>query len=202
MFDLELSGKVALVTGGSDGLGRAASMRLAMEGATVVICGRRADHAHATTDAINQNLKESGSSNLGGVVIGLGADVTKLGDCENLVAKVISSYGGIDILVNNAGASAAMGLELADDDLWLADFNLKVMAAVRLSRLIIPSMKLRGGGAIINASIGGGNKRHALCGSELDQITGAGICGQWYSGQCHMHRLFEVHAMDQAVRGW
>jgi len=161
VFDLELSGKVALVTGGSDGLGRAASMRLAMEGATVVICGRRADHARATTDAINQNLKESGSSNLGGVVIGLGADVTKLGDCENLVAKVISSYGGIDILVNNAGASAAMGLELADDDLWLADFNLKVMAAVRLSRLIIPSMKLRGGGAIINASIGGGKAPNA-----------------------------------------
>ena len=161
MFDLELSGKVALVTGGSDGLGRAAATRLAMEGATVVICGRRTAHASQTADAINQKLEEAGSSSLGGVVIGLGADVTKLNDCKNLVADVMQSYGRLDILVNNAGASAAMGLELADDDLWLADFNLKVMAAVRLSRLIIPSMTVRGGGAIINASIGGGKAPNA-----------------------------------------
>ena len=59
MFDLELSGKVALVTGGSDGLGRAAATRLAMEGATVVICGRRTAHASQTADAINQKLEEA-----------------------------------------------------------------------------------------------------------------------------------------------
>ena len=91
MFDLELSGTGALVTGGSDGLGRAAATRLAMEGATVVICGRRTAHASQTADAINQKLEEAGSSSLGGVVIGLGADVTKLDDCENLVADVMQS---------------------------------------------------------------------------------------------------------------
>jgi NAD(P)-dependent dehydrogenase (short-subunit alcohol dehydrogenase family) len=78
-----------------------------------------------------------------------------------LIAEIEHRHGGIDILINNAGASAAMGLALVEDDLWLSDFNLKVMAAVRLSRLAIPIMKARGGGAIVNASIGGGKAPNA-----------------------------------------
>ena len=158
MFDLDLNGKVALVTGGSDGLGRAAAQRLALEGASVVICGRRADHAQQAAQDITAAVQASGSR---GGVVGLRADVTQSDDCEALIAEIGHLHGGIDILINNAGASAAMGLALAEDDLWLSDFNLKVMAAVRLSRLAIPIMKARGGGAIVNASIGGGKAPNA-----------------------------------------
>ena len=158
MFDLDLNGKVALVTGGSDGLGRAAAHRLALEGASVVICGRRADHAQQAAQDMTTAVQASGSR---GGVVGLRADVTQSDDCEALIAEIGHLHGGIDILINNAGASAAMGLALVEDDLWLSDFNLKVMAAVRLSRLAISIMKARGGGAIVNASIGGGKAPNA-----------------------------------------
>ena len=158
MFDLDLNGKVALVTGGSDGLGRAAAHRLALEGASVVICGRRADHAQQAAQDMTTAVQASGSR---GGVVGLRADVTQSDDCEALIAEIGHLHGGIDILINNAGASAAMGLALVEDDLWLSDFNLKVMAAVRLSRLAIPIMAKRGGGAIVNASIGGGKAPNA-----------------------------------------
>ena len=159
MFDLELSGKVALVTGGSDGLGRAAAHRLALEGALVVICGRRAAHAQRAAQDITSAVQAS--SNQGGQVVGLRADVTNSDDCDALITEILHHHGGIDILINNAGASAAMGLALVEDDLWMSDFNLKVMAAVRLSRLAIPTMAERGGGAIVNASIGGGKAPNA-----------------------------------------
>ena len=158
MFDLDLKGKVALVTGGSDGLGRAAAHRLALEGASVVICGRRADHAQQAAQDMTTAVQASGSR---GGVVGLRADVTQSDDCEALIAEIGHLHGGIDILINNAGASAAMGLALVEDDLWLSDFNLKVMAAVRLSRLAIPMMTERGGGAIVNANISGGKVPNA-----------------------------------------
>jgi NAD(P)-dependent dehydrogenase (short-subunit alcohol dehydrogenase family) len=158
VFDLDLKGKVALVTGGSDGLGRAAAHRLALEGASVVICGRRADHAQQAAQDLTAAVQASGST---GGVVGLRADVTKSDDCEALIAEIRHLHGGIDILINNAGASAAMGLALVEDDLWLSDFNLKVMAAVRLSRLAIPMMTERGGGAIVNANISGGKAPNA-----------------------------------------
>ena len=78
MFDLELSGKVALVTGGSDGLGRAAAHRLALEGALVVICGRRADHAQRAAQDITAAVQAS--SNQSGQVVGLREDVTNSDD--------------------------------------------------------------------------------------------------------------------------
>jgi len=158
VFDLDLNGKVALVTGGSDGLGRAAAHRLALEGASVVICGRRADHAQQAAQDMTTAVQASGSR---GGVVGLRADVTQSDDCEALIAEIGHLHGGIDILINNAGASAAMGLALVEDDLWLSDFNLKVMAAVRLSRLAIPMMTERGGWAIVNANISGGKAPNA-----------------------------------------
>ncbi len=146
-MELGLKGKIALITGGSDGLGLATAKRLADEGAHVVICGRRPDRlADAAAEA----------SLNGGDVFPHAADVTSASDCEALVDAAIAKYGALDILVNNAGASAAFGLEALDDAAWQADFDLKVMASARLCRLAIPHLKAQGGGVIINAAIGGG----------------------------------------------
>ncbi len=148
MFDLELTGKVAIVTGGSDGLGRAAAGRLAAEGASVVICGRRAEHLDAAAAAL--------AAETGGAVRAIAADVTDADACAALVAGTLDAFGGLDILVNNAGTSAAASLMDLDDEDWRGDFELKVMAAIRLCRLAVPQMRARGGGAIVNASTGGG----------------------------------------------
>ncbi len=148
MFELGLKGKIAIITGGSDGLGRATAERLAGEGAKVVICARREDHLQR---AANDITEQTGTE-----VLGVRADVSIASDIDELVNVTLEKFGGVDILVNNAGKSAAAGLEEIDDAEWQTDFNLKVMAAVRACRLVIPIMRKRGGGAIVNATIVGG----------------------------------------------
>ena len=148
MLDLGLDGKIAIITGGSDGLGRATAYRMASEGAKVVICGRRAEHLEQNAEALRNET--------GGAVLGVRADVCNADDCTNLIVETVKAFGGVDILVNNAGASAAASLEKVTDEEWRADFELKVMGAVRMCRGVGPIMRERGGGAIVNATIGGG----------------------------------------------
>jgi NAD(P)-dependent dehydrogenase (short-subunit alcohol dehydrogenase family) len=148
MLDLGLTGKVAIITGGSDGLGRAAAEKLAAEGAKVAICARRKEHLERAADEIRKAT--------GGQVLAYPADVSRSGDCERLVDAVVAEWGGVDILLNNAGTSAAAAFEKVDDDAWQADWDLKVMGAVRMSRLVIPHMKARGGGRIVNITTVGG----------------------------------------------
>ena len=148
MLDLGLKGKVALITGGSDGLGYATAARLAAEGARVAICARRQAHLEAAA----AELRRASS----GEVLAVVADVARAADCARFVDEAVAALGGVDILVNNAGTSAARGLEEVDDAAWQADIELKLMAAVRLCRRAIPQMRARGGGAIVNATIVGG----------------------------------------------
>ena len=148
MFELGLKGKIAVITGGSDGLGRATAERLADEGAKVVICARREDHL--------QRVAKDIAARSGAEVIGVRADVSIATDIGELIKATLGHFGGVDILVNNAGKSAAAGLEEVDDEEWQADLNLKVMAAVRACRMVIPIMRERGGGSIVNATIVGG----------------------------------------------
>jgi len=148
MFDLGLEGKIAIVTGGSDGLGLATAERLAGEGAKVVVCARREDHLRRAVEGM--------SDRTGGELLAVRADVSIAADIEQLVDSALDRFGGVDILVNNAGKSAAAGLEEVSDDDWQDDLNLKVMGAVRACRRVVPIMRERGGGAIVNATIVGG----------------------------------------------
>jgi 3-oxoacyl-[acyl-carrier protein] reductase len=141
MLDLGLGGKVAIITGGSEGLGRAAAERLAAEGARVAICARRPDVLERAAAGIRQ---------AGGQVLARPVDVTKADQIDTFVNEVVREWGGVDILLNNAGTSAAASFEVVDDAAWLHDLELKLLSAVRLCRLCIPHMKKRGGGRIVN----------------------------------------------------
>jgi 3-oxoacyl-[acyl-carrier protein] reductase len=152
-LELGLEGKIAIVTGGSEGMGRAAVERLARSGARVATCARRKDVLERAVEDIR---KASGAE-----VLALPADVSKAADCESVVAATVRRFGGIDILLNNAGTSAAAAFEKVGDDAWQADFDLKVMGAVRMCRLVIPHMKERGGGRIINVTTVGGKAPRA-----------------------------------------
>ncbi|HEX9015330.1 MAG TPA: SDR family oxidoreductase [Chloroflexota bacterium] len=144
-MDLGLKGKIALVTGGSDGIGRGVALRLAEEGAKVAICARREAPLREAADDI--------AGRTGAEVLPVVADVTKPADIERFVRAAVERFGRIDVLVNNAGSSASFPFEEVSDDLWEQDINLKVMAAIRMSRLCVPEMRKAGGGRIVNITM-------------------------------------------------
>jgi len=147
MLDLGLTGKIAIVTGGSEGMGRACAERLTREGVKVTICARRKEILENTAAALRA---------AGGDVLSVPADVTRAEDVSSVVRATVDRFGGVDILVNNAGTSSAAGFENVDDDTWQQDIELKLMAAVRFCRAVIPIMKQRGGGRIVNVTTVGG----------------------------------------------
>ncbi len=144
----QLDGKVALITGGSRGIGKAIAEVFAREGATAVICGRK----QPSLDAVAAEL-----ANLPGKVVPIACHVGKAEDLAALVDRVHKEFGKIDILVNNAATNVSQGPCLATDDGQfdkMIEINLK--SAFRLTRLVAPGMCERGWGSIINiASIAG-----------------------------------------------
>lgn len=143
---LDLAGKTALVTGGSIGIGLAVSRALAAEGVNIVMCARNDVRLADEARSIQQQL--------GVETLGIQADVSNADDVQRLVNTVVETCGGIDILINNAGVGSKETIQEAPDEKWQYYWDLFVMAAVRLARGLIPSMKERGGGVIIhNASI-------------------------------------------------
>lgn len=142
-MDLGLKDKVALVTGGTQGIGRATAAKLCAEGAKVVIAAR----GQARLDAVAEELRAAG-----GVVLPIAADVSRAEDCARLVDAAVSAFGGIDILVNNAGTARTGAFESVTDEVWQADLDLKLFAAIRLTRRVLPVMKARGGGRVVNVT--------------------------------------------------
>lgn len=143
-MDLGLKNKVAIVTGGSSGIGKAAAIAMAKEGAIVTICARNSQRLASATSEIEANTGIQATS--------IQADVTKPSDIKNLFSTTLSKYGRIDILVNNAGVSSTGIFEKVDDSKWQDDLDLKLMAAIRCSRIAIPHMKTNGGGRIVNVT--------------------------------------------------
>jgi 3-oxoacyl-[acyl-carrier protein] reductase len=166
MLQLNLEDKVAIITGGSEGLGRAAAEKLAEEGARVAICARRKD--------VLENAAAAIKAKTGREVLAVPTDVTRPDDIKKLVETVVARWGGVDIVLNNAGISAAAGLLDVDDEKWQFDIDLKLMAAVRICRLVVPIMKQRGGGRIINVTNLGG-KSPAARGLPTSVTRAAGI---------------------------
>jgi NAD(P)-dependent dehydrogenase (short-subunit alcohol dehydrogenase family) len=145
-MDLQLRNKVAVVTGGSVGIGLAIARGLAAEGVDLVLCARDADRLTAVADQIKTDF--------GVRAVGVPADIASPAGAERLVAAVGEHFGGADILINNAGTGSEETILDAPDERWQSYWELHVMAAVRLARGLAPGMKSRGGGVILhNASI-------------------------------------------------
>ena len=141
-MDLGLKGKVALVLAASKGLGRASAAALASEGALVTIGAR---DRQALEQAAQEIQRESGSR-----VLAVPTDVTKAEEIQAIVAATLREFGRIDILVNNAGGPPAGTFETFDDAQWQAAFELNLLSAVRMIRLVLPYMRKAGAGRIIN----------------------------------------------------
>ena len=146
-MDLGIEGKVALVTGGSRGLGKQAAMSLAKEGVHVVICARTESTLYETVDHIRK---------MGGHISGFVADISQTDERQKLYESVIEQNGNIDILVNNAGGSVRGDIVSTTDQQWKDLLDLNLISAIEMSRLVIPEMKEKEWGRIINvASIWG-----------------------------------------------
>ncbi|HEX3245858.1 MAG TPA: SDR family oxidoreductase [Chloroflexota bacterium] len=139
-MDLGLQGKVAVVTGGSRGLGRAAAFSLAQEGASVYLCARGAE-------TLSQTIADMSASGL--KAAGTAADVATADGCERVVRGARDAFGGVDILLNNVGGGQGPSAIGASDDDWQQSLELTLFPAVRMSRLCVPLMKERRGGVIL-----------------------------------------------------
>jgi 3-oxoacyl-[acyl-carrier protein] reductase len=137
-MDLGLSGKVALVTGSSRGIGRGIAARLVAEGAAVVVCGRGAEDV----DAAVRELAETGS------VTGVVADVTTPEGIQAAVAAAVDELGGLDIVVNNVGGSGAKHFDDMDGADLQSTLDRNVFTALNVSRAAVPALRARGGGVI------------------------------------------------------
>jgi 3-oxoacyl-[acyl-carrier protein] reductase len=151
-MDLELKDKVAIVTGGTQGIGRATALLLAREGAKVAIAARGKERLEAVAAEIRAAA---------GKVAAVQADVGKPEDCARVVAEALRAFGRIDILVNNAGTSSAGEFESVTDEAWQRDLDLKLFAAIRFCRLVLPHMKEQGGGRIVNITTIGAKQPRA-----------------------------------------
>ena len=143
-MDLGLKGKVAVITGGSVGIGLAIAQAMASEGVHVAICARNETRLHEEADKIR--------STYGVSVLAQVCDVTDPDQITEFSSEIRKTFGGNDILINNAGAGTNEKIMDAPDAKWQYFWDLHVMAAVRVSRALIPHMEERGGGVILNNS--------------------------------------------------
>jgi NAD(P)-dependent dehydrogenase (short-subunit alcohol dehydrogenase family) len=138
---MKLLGKVAIVTGGTSGIGKATAMLFAREGAKVVLVGRDETKGEAASDAITED---------GGQAIFVKADVSKSLDVKSMVERAVQKYGQIDILFNNAGINPVGTSVDTPEEVWDSVMDINLKGVFLCSKYVIPHMLNRGGGSIIN----------------------------------------------------
>jgi NAD(P)-dependent dehydrogenase (short-subunit alcohol dehydrogenase family) len=207
-MDLELTGRVAIVTGGSLGIGKAVTRELAREGADVVITARRLPALEATAKEIEAET--------GRRVVPISSDTTDTRSVRDMVRAAADELGRVDILVNGAAAPSGLvrnGVEDADPELLLADINTKVVGYFRCAQAVTPYLKENGFGRIVN--IGGltGRSSHALSGMRnlavvhmtkalSDQLGPYGITvNTVHPGVVETEHIHELYEKEAAKRG-
>lgn len=147
-----LTGKFAIVTGGTRGIGKAVAKNFFDQGAYVLICARNQQEINSTCKEIDPFSRRC---------LGIKADVSVIKDCEKLIQYAIKKFGNIDILINNAGIYGEIGkLERSNLQNWVKTINVNLLGTVNCTKFAIPVMKKGGGGKIINfAGAGAGGKK-------------------------------------------
>ncbi|OFV89788.1 MAG: short-chain dehydrogenase [Acidobacteria bacterium RIFCSPLOWO2_12_FULL_65_11] len=148
-MDLGLTGKVAIVTGSSRGLGLASAAALVQEGCRVTICARgqaRLQEAATELRTLAGSGKSSGNQ---ARVLPIAADLATAGGVEQVVSQTVETFGGLDILVNNVGLARGSGIVDTSDAEWAEAIDQTLVPAIRASRLAVPHMRRQGGGAIV-----------------------------------------------------
>jgi NAD(P)-dependent dehydrogenase (short-subunit alcohol dehydrogenase family) len=206
--DESMTGQVAIVTGGGLGIGKAVTRALAARGATVVIVGRRL----GVLEAAAAELTDEGASD----IVPMSGDTTDTESVRHVVETTAGLFGRVDILVNGAAAPAGLvrnDVEQADPEALLADLNTKVVGYFRCIQAVVPHMRRRGYGRIVN--IGGltGRSSHALSGMRnlaivhmtkalSDQLGPAGITvNTLHPGVVETEHIHELYAKNAAVEG-
>lgn len=142
-MDLGLTDKVAIITGSSRGLGLASARALVAEGCRVCLCARGAERLAEAAVEVEASAKRPN------MIITVQADVSTAAGVELVVTRTVEAFGGLDILVNNVGSAGGSDLIGTSDAEWKAAFDETLFPAIRASRLAVPLLKARGGGAII-----------------------------------------------------
>jgi 3-oxoacyl-[acyl-carrier protein] reductase len=142
-MDLQLTDKIAIVTGSSKGLGLATARALLAEGCRVTICARRESKLHEAAAELRAIASDRS------LVLAVPADLSTAEGVETVVRRTADTFGGLDILVNNVGIARGAGIVDTSDGEWQEAFDQTLFPAVRASRLAVPLMRRRGGGAIV-----------------------------------------------------
>jgi NAD(P)-dependent dehydrogenase (short-subunit alcohol dehydrogenase family) len=143
-MDLGIAGRVAIVTGGSRGIGRAVAARLCREGANVALCARNPESLAATQRAL-EALN-------GGRILTVEADLSTPEGAARAVEATVAAWQRIDILVNNAGAARGIPFDDLTEELWLENLRLKLFGYLRMARLVLPHLRRNGWGRIVNVA--------------------------------------------------
>ena len=151
-MDLKLTGKVAVVAGGSKGMGAATARLLAEEGAKLFLAARGQDALAATSQSINADT--------GAEVRTISVDLSTPGPAEDVAKAALDAYGRIDILINCAGAAQGGAFGELSDQLWADAFNLKFFGAMRMVRAVLPAMRKQKYGRIVNVAGNTGRQPH------------------------------------------
>ncbi|MGH9455077.1 MAG: SDR family NAD(P)-dependent oxidoreductase [Terriglobia bacterium] len=156
-----LHGKVALITGGASGVGRATALLFAKEGAAVAIADVNMAGGRVVEETITQN---------GGQAIYVAADVTLAADCQRVVQHTLKTFGGLHVLVNNAGIIRRASVTELEEPDWDRVMDVNVKSVFLMSKHVVPIMAKAGGGSIINMASGwglvGGSRAAVYCASK------------------------------------
>ena len=177
-MDFGLKGKTALITGGGRGIGRAVALALAEHGMDIAICGRTPE----TLERAAEDIRAQGVN-----VWTFQADVTRLQDIERFVAEAHGAAGRIDVAVSNAVSSLAAPVDEQTDELFRHHIDVKLMAAIRLAREVVPLMAETGGGRIVN--IGGMTARITAPLRVTNGVVNAGVANftKQFAGHAAAH---------------
>jgi NAD(P)-dependent dehydrogenase (short-subunit alcohol dehydrogenase family) len=158
---MKLDGKVALITGGNSGIGRATAALLAKEGAAVVLTGRNQERGEQVAQAIMED---------GGKAMFIRSDVRNADECQKAVEQTLERFGQIDVLFNNAGVYHARTVPDCTEEEWDETIDSSLKGAFLMSKFTLPSMIERGSGSIIHTSSGwgilGGDRAAAYCAAK------------------------------------